>query len=157
MSIEGRGEDMASSSDNIDAKDIRSLATDLQALADFLPVFRQPGFQAGTWAGGAETEPGVIQMPYVSYDPVVDSFRKVAYEHGWVKKDFAWSAWMQSDEARSLRAGTAIRSATSDQLGQLLTFCIRQDRFVEGALMGAFESGLILRIVERAAVLAAAA
>jgi len=82
-------------------------------------------------------------MPYVSYDPVVDSFRNVAYEHGWVKKNFARSVWMQSDEARSLRDGTAIRSATSDQLGQLLTVCIRQDRFVEGALMGAFESGLI--------------
>ena len=34
---------------------------------------------------------------------------------------------------------------------RLLTVCIRQDRFVDGALLDAFESGLIRRVVQRAA------
>lgn len=148
---------METSGESIGAKGVRCLTTDLQALADFLPAFRQSEFKVGEWTGGNETEPGVIQMPYVSYTPVVDAFYKAVYEHGWIRA-FDWGTWMHSDEARSLRDDEAvIRNATPEQLAQLLTVCIRQDRFVEGALMGAFESGLILRIVERATVLVEAA
>lgn len=130
------------------------MAADLQALADFLPALRQAGFQAGQTSGGDEIEPGVFRMPFVSYDPIVDSFVEAAYSHAWVLKDFDWPTWAQSAEATSLRDDeTSIRNATPDQLARLLTVCIRQDRFVEGALMEAFDSGLILRIVERAAVL----
>jgi len=130
---------------------------DLQVLADFLPVLRRPGFKAGEICGGDETEPGVFRIPFVSYDPVVDAFVEVAYSHAWVLKDFGWPTWAQSVEAKSLRDDeTAIRKAVPEQLARLLTVCIRQDRFVEGALMNAFDSGLILRIVERAAALASA-
>ena len=97
----------------------------------------------------------VSRMPFVSYDPIVDSFVEAAYSHAWVLKAFDWPTWAQSAEARSLRDDeAAIRNATPEQLARLLTVCIRQDRFVEGALMEAFDSGLILRIVERAAALA---
>ena len=136
--------------------DLRRMTTDLQALADFLPVFRKPTFKAGEWAGRKETAPGVFEMPYVNYDPVADAFVKAAYEHGWVMPDFDWPAWVLSAEARSLRDDETVLSiATPEQLAQLLTICIRQDRFVEGALMVAFDSGLMLRIVERAAALVA--
>lgn len=148
---------METSWESVDAKGVRCLTTDLQALADFLPAFRRPEFKVGEWIGGNETEPDVIEMPFVSYAPVVDAFCKAVYEHGWIKA-FDWGTWMQSDEARSLRDdAVVVRDATPEQLARLLTVCIRQDRFVEGALVGAFESGLILRIVERAAVLAEAA
>ncbi|PWR19993.1 DUF6508 domain-containing protein [Zavarzinia compransoris] len=148
---------MKTSGESVGARGNRCLTTDLRALADFLPAFRQPEFKAGEWKGGNETKPGVIQIPYVSYAPVVGAFCRAVYEHGWIKV-FDWMTWTQSDEARSLRDDEAvIGNATPEQLAHLLTACIRQDRFAEGALMGAFESGLILRIVERAAVLAEAA
>jgi hypothetical protein len=43
--------------------------------------------------------------------------------------------------------------ATPDQLTELLTAIIRSDRFVEGSIAGAFDSGLLGRIACRAAVL----
>jgi hypothetical protein len=127
----------------------------LKALARFLPEFERPGFKAGEMRGDDEIEPNVFSMPFCCYGDVVQSFIETAYQHGWVSKDFEWPEWAQSDEAARLRDDQRnVDSATEEQLARLLTVCIRQDRFVEGALLDAFESGLILRIVRRAAALA---
>lgn len=129
---------------------------DIQTLADFVPALNQPHFKAGEICGGDEIQPGVFSMPFVSYSPTVNSFVEAAYSHGWVLKDFDWPKWAHSAEAeaKSFRDDeAAISNATHEQLARLLTVCIRQDRFVEGALKEAFDSGLILRIVERAAAL----
>jgi hypothetical protein len=45
--------------------------------------------------------------------------------------------------------------ASPDDLARLLTAIVRSDRFVEGSLVGAFESGLLTRIAQRAAALLA--
>ena len=126
----------------------------LKALARFLPEFERPGFKAGEVRGGDEIEPNVFRMPFVSYGDVVQSFVEAAYQHGWVLTDFDWPEWTQSDEATRFRDDRAIDNATEGELAKLLTVCIRQDRFVEGALLDAIESGLVLRIVRRAAALA---
>jgi Family of unknown function (DUF6508) len=126
----------------------------LKALARFLPELERPGFTAGEMRGGDEIEPNVFSMPFASHGDVVHSLVEAAYQHGWVLKDFDWPEWAQSDEAARLRDDQkAIDIASEEQLARLLTVCIRQDRFVEGALLHAFESGLILRIVRRAAAL----
>ena len=68
--------------------------------------------------------------------------------------DFDWGTWKQTPEAISLRDDAQVLArATPEQLSRLLTVCIRQDRFCEGALEGAFESGLLTRILERAAII----
>lgn len=126
---------------------------DLQALADFVPKFSKPDFHAGQWAGGEETEPRVFQMPYVVYGPEANAFIEAAHRHSWVRGNFDWPAWIRSPEAIALLEGPALASATADELAYLITACIRQDRFVEGALLEHFASGLILRICERAAAL----
>jgi hypothetical protein len=46
-----------------------------------------------------------------------------------------------------------VAGATQEELAKLLTAIIRSDRFVEGSLEGAFESGLLAAICRRAAVL----
>ena len=46
----------------------------------------------------------------------------------------------------------ALQSATPEQLGRLLTVLIRQDRFIDGSLAGAFESAFLLEILRRVAV-----
>jgi Family of unknown function (DUF6508) len=98
-----------------------------------------------------EKEPGVFSMPYVIYGNTVNEFVAAAYEHGWVLRGFDWPGWAQSTEATNLRDDEAVLAqATPEQLMRLLTVVIRQDRFAEGALLDAFESGLILRIVRRA-------
>ena len=91
-------------------------------------------------------------MPDVRYDETVHTFQKAAYAEGWVLRSFVWPDWAGSEEAARLRDDPAtLAEATPEQLMRLLTVCIRQDRFVDGALLDAFESSLIRRIVQRAA------
>ena len=126
----------------------------LKALAQYLPIFSAPGFVAGTWSRGQATEPGVIQMPFVSYIPEVNTFVDAAYKKKWIKEDFNWGDWMSTEEACRLRDDPSLLAkASPDQLGKLLTVMIRQDRFAEGALLDGFETGLVLRIVQRAAAI----
>jgi hypothetical protein len=83
-------------------------------------------------------------------------FVGMCYAFDWVTP-FDWPEWMQTDEARQLRDDPdALATATSAQLQKLLTVLVRQDRFVEGSLAEHFRSGMIDRIVARAAVLATA-
>ena len=49
---------------------------------------------------------------------------------------------------------SVLEAATPEQLQRLLTVLIRQERFVDGALESAFESGLLVRILRRVAALA---
>lgn len=126
----------------------------IRELVRFLPSLEDPDFKAGEFHGAEETGEGVFNMPYVAYSKLADEFVQAAYDHGWVLRGFDWPKWAQSREAETLRDDEAtLASATSEQLARLLTVVIRQDRFVEGALLDAFESGLILRIVRRAAAI----
>lgn len=126
----------------------------LRQLANFLQELERPEFKAGEWRGGEKIEPNVFSMPFVNYSDVVNSFIDAAYLHSWIVKNFDWGEWSQSAEARRLHDDeSALAHATAEQLGRLLTLHIRQDRFVDGALLEAFESGLMLRVVRRAAVL----
>jgi hypothetical protein len=67
---------------------------------------------------------------------------------------FDWQRWLAGDEGRALRDDpAAVANATPDQLARLLTAIARSDRFVEGSIAGAFESGVLARISRRAAFL----
>jgi hypothetical protein len=126
----------------------------LAALAKFLPRLEQPDFKAGAWVESPVRADGVFVMPYVDLGKTADEFVQMAYANEWVRSDFHWMEWAQTDEAKQMREGeSALVSATADQLAQLLTMSIRMDRFSEGSLMADFESGLILRIVLRAKAL----
>ncbi len=137
----------------INEEPARPLQERLQALADFLPLFEQPGFESGEWIANPRSKTGVLMMPYYSWSDTAHLFVKTAYDTGWVL-NFNWSAWKQTDEAISLRDDpAALAAAAPEQLARLLTVLIRQDRFVEGALGGAYKSGLLTGIVRRAAAL----
>lgn len=124
----------------------------LKALAAFLPTVTDPAFEPGEVVSPPRGADGVMQMPYVRYGEAVQSFRKSANAEGWVLRSFDWPKWAGSEEAARLRDDpAALARATPEQLLRLLTVCIRQDRFVDGALLDAFRSGLIRRIVQRAA------
>jgi hypothetical protein len=73
---------------------------------------------------------------------------------GWVTP-FDWPTWLASDEGQALsRHPEAVARASADDLGRLLTACVRADRFSEGTLGWAYESGLLTAILRRAKVLA---
>jgi hypothetical protein len=129
----------------------------LEVLADFAPVFADPDCRFATWSdAGTVVDPESIRLSYVELTDVAARFLQTCAEQGWVRPDIDWRAWRGTPDARRLHDDpAALAAATSDDLAHLLTALVRGDRFDEGELLDAFESGLLLRIAERAARLAA--
>jgi hypothetical protein len=126
----------------------------LESLAGFLDQLSNPSFMAGDWVFPESDSDKVLLMPYVDFDDVVRNFIDSVYDNGWLDTRFDWPKWAGSPEAAQLQNDPhAIAAAAPQELSRLLTVCLRRDRFSEGALLEDFNSGLILRIVQRAAVL----
>jgi uncharacterized protein DUF6508 len=85
-------------------------------------------------------------MPWFSQNPQVGAFVAALYEHGWIVA-FDWPDWQ--DEAAALVERGGIVEADASTLRRLLTLLVRKDRFAEGQLAAAFESGLIVTILRR--------
>lgn len=126
----------------------------LHALAGFLPQFEERGFTFGQWVPPLSKETDALIIGYFRFSETADAFLHMAYNAGWVLFDFDWGKWVQTPEAGELRDNPKVLAgATADQLAKLLTVVIRQERFCEGSLEAAFESGLLTGIVRRAAQL----
>ena len=73
---------------------------------------------------------------------------------GWIQ-NFGWGDWKDGAEAERFRTDPeTFTQATPEQLSQVLTCLIRGDRFCEGNLSSAYEAGLLVPILRRAAALA---
>ncbi len=122
----------------------------IDALARFLPEFESPHFDPGRMSGTEPNPDGSFSVPYAVLSDQATSFVQAAYDNNWVVGSFDWPSWSGSEEAESLRDDESVLAkATPEQIARLLTVVIRQDRFCDGALLDAFNSGLILRIVGR--------
>jgi hypothetical protein len=123
----------------------------LKALASYLPILEQPEFRFATWAEFHSKEPVIYMDGNVIYSDTADAFVKMAYKENWVRRGFDWPEWKQTEEAAKLRDDrTVLERASAEQLAKLLTALIRQERFCEGELAVAFESGLLIAICRRA-------
>ena len=123
----------------------------LRALAELVPVLEAPDADFGHW----ETPPGTLG--YFELGRAGEAFRSAVGRGGWVIAGCDWRAWLETPEGTALRERPeATAEASMEQLARLLTAIVRSDRFVEGSMEGAFESGLLARIAHRAAVLLAA-
>lgn len=126
----------------------QSLAERLAMLAAFLPTFEAPEFRFGEW----HHESG--HFPHFNLGEEAVRFVDTAYNHGWVTSRVHWVEWIQTAEAqRFANDSSEIDSASVFDLECLLTTLIRQDRFVEGNLASAFDSGMLTAIVRRTGVL----
>ncbi len=87
---------------------------------------------------------GSVYQEHAGIRPFVD----LAYEDNWVV-GFDWPEW---DEGRELAADPE-RIASVDMLTirKLITALVRNERFCEGALQGAYERGVIQAILSRIA------
>jgi hypothetical protein len=122
----------------------------LRALADVEPILAAPNADFGHWVNPPPKD-GVHYMGWYELGPAGEAFR--AATAGWVITGFDWRAWLDTAEGASLRELAAVSAASPDQLAMLLTAIVRSDRFVEGSIAGAFESGLLAAICGRAAAL----
>jgi hypothetical protein len=129
----------------------------LRILADVLPTLEAPDADFGHW----ELPPphdGVHSLGWFEFGPTAEAWRTAVAKGEWVVAGFDWPAWLEGDAGRALRDDpSAVANATADELARLLTAIVRSDRFTEGSIAGAFESGLLARISRRASVLMAPA
>ena len=129
------------------------VAERLRALADLIPVLEAPDADFGHWDAPAPVD-GVHRMPYFVFGPTAEAFRSAVARGGWIIMGFDWMTWLRTEDGEALRdRPDALAGASADDLAKLLTAIVRSDRFVEGSLAGAFESGLLARIARRAAAL----
>jgi hypothetical protein len=126
----------------------------LQEMTSYLPDLEDPNFWPGEIRPGQKTESGSNILPYVVLGDIAEAFITTAYDRGWVLRDFDWVSWGRSEDAQALCSDpSAVARAEPTQLLCLITALIRQDRFSEGTLLGAFKSRLILGILRRAAAI----
>lgn len=134
-----------------------ALADRLRVLADLLPLLESADAEFGRWEVPPPKD-GLHSLGYYVFGPVGEAFLAAVRGGGWVIIGFAWPAWLETDEGRELRdRPDAVAAAGPEDLARLLTAIVRSDRFVEGSIAGAFQSGLLARIARRAAVLLAEA
>ncbi len=128
----------------------------LKRLAAFTPNFRDPSVVFGHRPPdtGTGTHDDPIRLNSFELSEFGTRFFSMVYDEGWIIRGFDWSAWISTEEGRLLATDRPLGTATCDQLSKVLTAIVRQDRFYDGALEDAFESGLLRAIAERAAILA---
>lgn len=102
----------------------------------------------GKFEGGEKDESGAIQMPYALLDPLVHKFLEVWYDKNLVIP-FDWSEWQEGRDWYANTDESKYDSLDSEKALKLLTAVIRNDRFNEGALMQAFESGAFPKIISK--------
>ncbi len=100
----------------------------------------------GEEVGPEQVEPGVFTFPYWEEGDVVSKFFEIVYSMPIIIK-FEWSSW---DEGRRIANDLNFDYDTIDipTKCKLITAIVRNDRFCEGALVSAFESGFILKILK---------
>ena len=124
----------------------------LRRLGRHLPVLEAPAFSFGSWVASQTDEAGVIHLGWFEPSPGAEAFLADARA---LVTPFDWPSWAASAAGRALLDDpTAVASASSDDLGRLLTTLIRSERFGDGTLESAFKRGMLTAIVRRAAVLA---
>jgi len=140
-------------SDLVKSEEIEFSKDQIQALADFWPVFANPKFVYEV-QDEVKEEKGVITMPSSSLSPEAKAFNKMIYQEGWILDGFEWSEWAQTDEFKDLFSKPeALGKASADQLAKLLTALVRKERFCEGTMASACSDGLLARIAQRAGAL----
>ncbi len=99
----------------------------------------------GEWSGGSSGDQGASQMPWCTPAAVVKRFLEAVYGIP-IIISFDWGSW---DEGRRMVGDDEFNYDSVDLLTKcrLITAIVRNDRFCEGVLVSAFESGLMLKIL----------
>jgi hypothetical protein len=125
----------------------------LRALADLVPVLEAPAADFGGWELPPQRD-GVQSLGWFELGPTAEVWRAAVDRGGWIEPGFDWRSWLATPRGRALKEEPdAVMTAAPAELAWLLTAIVRSDRFVEGSIAGAFESGVLARIARRAAAL----
>jgi hypothetical protein len=114
---------------------------DLWAAADAVAALEDPA----RWEGGQIVD-GVMHVPYPIYDPAVHRLTGALLGVTGGPVVFSWMDW---DGLQRYRKAAALADAPVADAARLATAIVRSERFGDGNLEGAVQSGLLAAIVER--------
>ncbi|MCD0447128.1 DUF6508 domain-containing protein [Glycomyces sp. A-F 0318] len=97
------------------------------------------------WAGGERTPSGAITMPYPRYSAAVNAVCSQLAEVALVV--FDWPSWLHAHP--EVQRPEAIAAAGPATAARAATALLRGERFYDGNLAAALESGVFMAIVER--------
>lgn len=123
----------------------------LRQLSRHLEAFEGEGFIFGRWEPTRERDDGVVVMGWFEPGPEAEAFFVDAA--AWTTP-FDWPAWLDTPVGRRLASDPAsVAGAGLEDLTHLLTAIVRSQRFNDGAWEGAFQFGLLVAVMRRAASL----
>jgi len=129
--------------------DDRITAERIDELLRFLPLFDLSGrAYVKAWAGGGETPDGAITMPFPEYyDDVLEFF--------WLAGQPWWSDFQYDPREAYTMLGDDqfIGTCSLSDIKTMLTYCVRGERFSDGLWASVLESGRVVAILRRLAVL----
>ena len=121
----------------------------IDELLAFLPLFDVPDRTfIKRWAGGKQGGSGGFHVPYPIYEDDVMQFYGLAGQPWW--NDYGY------DPRRSgemLQDDEFIAQASLDEVKEMLTMCVRGERFGDGFWAAMLETGRIVALLKRLSVL----
>ena len=118
----------------------------IKKILEFLPKFQDAKFKPGKWHSSEQIKENTLTFPYYEYSILVSKFLRTLYDEGFIYP-FDWGSWDYG--VKLSRNPELVQKANLLTLRKLITAHIRQDRFCEGHLASIFESGLVVRLLER--------
>jgi hypothetical protein len=97
----------------------------------------------GEWLGEEDLKKGIIDLDAWEEDPIVGEFERTMYDLDLVI-DFDWGSW---EEGKKMASSGIVENLDRLTLLKLLTAVIRNDRYCSGALVNAFERGMVEKIL----------
>ncbi|MBE0662286.1 MAG: hypothetical protein IH597_07450 [Bacteroidales bacterium] len=118
---------------------------DWKPLLDLIPEIEKTE-EFGEYHGPEKIGEEEYTLPICFNVPLIDRFLDIAYEMP-IIIDFNWAAW---DEGREMARNPDFDFNTIDipTKCKIITAIVRNDRFCEGALMNAFESGFMVKMLK---------
>ena len=118
---------------------------DWSPLLELIPKIEKTQ-EFGKLITGEKNENGVIIMPYWNENAIVIQFQKIVYNMP-IIVSFDWDSWKERHNI-SQDKDFDFDSIDIPTKCKLITAVVRNDRFCDGALIAAFENGLILKILK---------
>lgn len=115
-------------------------------IAAFEPL-RAADAPIGEWAGGADAETGVIQMPWFDYSETVFAWERALYEHQ-IICEYGEPGWMERFGA-FCGDPSLLASVDLTVIRKVLTTIVRGERFCEGHVQAMFKAGLVQAAMAR--------
>ena len=129
-------------------------ATRIASIGQLLARIEKTADGFGHWRRDPRHTLGHPGIPWVEFSAEARNFLAMLRDARLIIPSFDWVAWDR--RGRYMDNPATVADASFDDCRKLLTALVRGDRFNEGLLLEAFDSGLLRRLIDRMAALVGA-